>query len=256
VTDFLTSEQIADLSKIKEICDRMHADLVIIGATAILIHLRDLGRLTRDIDLTVALDLDDFRSLTQALDAEGWRSAAKLEQRWITPAQTIIDLLPAGPGLRRAGRIVWPESEFEMSLAGFEYVFPQSVPVERGQESSIRVASLPVVALKIVAYMEAPHRRAKDLQDLRPLLRRYEHDSDRLFSDDVFDAELPDFGLANAFLLGLDLGRLVSEQDIDYVERFIERFLPEDHRAEEFTEWNLGSDFAAQIQAFSKSFRL
>jgi predicted nucleotidyltransferase len=226
VTNFLTTEQLADLMKISEICQAMDADLVVIGATAILIHLGELGRLTRDIDLTVALDLDDFQSLSEALQSAGWRRMPKQEHRWVTPAQTTIDLLPAGPSLRAAGKIIWPESEFEMSLAGFDEVFRASAPVQLGQTASIRVASLPVVTLlKIVVYMEAPYRRAKDLQDIRLLLDRYEHSSDRLFSDEVFDAELSDFSLANAFLLGRDIGSLVSSHDLPLVERFIDGVL-------------------------------
>lgn len=79
--------------------------------------------------------------------------------------------------------------------------------------------------LKIMAYMDAPHRRAKDLQDIRLILRRYLHDSDELFSDAVFDAELPDFSLANAFLLGRDVGRLAEFHDTPVIEKFIDRVL-------------------------------
>jgi hypothetical protein len=44
------------------------------------------------------------------------------------PSGSIIDLLPAGPGLRKAKRIIWPDSEFEMSLIGFEHVFTRALP--------------------------------------------------------------------------------------------------------------------------------
>ena len=74
MTNFLTTEQLADLMRINGICQTMHADLVVIGATAILIQLADLGRLTRDIDLTVALDLDDFRVLSDVLEAAGFNA--------------------------------------------------------------------------------------------------------------------------------------------------------------------------------------
>ena len=92
-----------------------------------------------------------------------------------------------------------------MSLAGFDHVFTSAVEMPLAEGLSIRVAR-PVVTvlLKIIAYMEDPHRRSKDLQDIRVVLARYEADTDRLFSDAVFDAELPDFEGANAFLLGLD----------------------------------------------------
>ena len=97
MTSFFTTERLADLMQINGTCQTMGADLVVIGATAIMVQLGDLGRLTRDIDLTVALDLDNFRSLSLELELEDWQRIAKQEHRWITPTGTIIDLLPAGP---------------------------------------------------------------------------------------------------------------------------------------------------------------
>ena len=92
-----------------------------------------------------------------------------------------------------------------MSLAGFDHVFTRAVEVNLPGGIAIRVAPPIVTALlKIIAWVDAPYQRAKDLQDIRIVLRRYERDSGRLFSEDVFDAELPDFEFANAFLLGLD----------------------------------------------------
>lgn len=88
----------------------------------------------------------------------------------------------------------------------------------------IRVAPASVTALlKIIAYMDDPYRRAKDLQDIEIILGRYAAGSHRLFSDEVFDAELPDFNMANAFLLGLDLRRLATNEEVECVEQFLER---------------------------------
>jgi hypothetical protein len=71
VTNFLTTEQLADLMQINAICQTMQADLVVIAATEILIQLGNLGRLTRDIDVAIALDPDDFRSLSGVLESAG-----------------------------------------------------------------------------------------------------------------------------------------------------------------------------------------
>ena len=119
----LTPDQIADLAGINQICEELGADLVVIGATSLLILMGDLGRFTRDVDLTVALDLDEFERLTMRLAAIGWTPSPELEHRWIAPRRTIIDLLPAGAELRRSGSITWPVSRCKMSLAGFEHVF-------------------------------------------------------------------------------------------------------------------------------------
>src|SRR5689334_11099396 len=126
----LTPGQISDLAAIRKICDEMDTDVVVIGATALLLSIGDLGRFTRDVDLTVALDLSEFGQLIQRLLATGWNQALRLEHRWIGPRQTIVDLLPAGPTLRRNGSILWPESQFTMSLSGFDHVFASAIEMD------------------------------------------------------------------------------------------------------------------------------
>ncbi len=225
----LTPDQTADLAAIGNICAELRADLVVIGATSLLVTFGDIGRFTRDVDLTVALDLDEFARLTDRLLAAGWMRASGLEHRWVAPHRTVIDLLPAGPGLRSAGSIEWPVSQFAMSLAGFEHVFANAVDLPLASGSHIRVTPpIVTVLLKIIAYTEDPHRRAKDLEDIRLVLSRYEAESDRLFSDVVFDAELPDFSLANAFVLGLDLRRLATTDEAMYINKFLARLLSRD----------------------------
>jgi predicted nucleotidyltransferase len=116
-----------------------------------------------------------------------------------------------------------------MSLTGFEHVFANAFDMPLANGANIRVTPpIVTVLLKIIAYTEDPYRRAKDLDDIRLVLGRYEAESDRLFSDAVFDAELPDFSDANAFLLGLDLRGLATKEDAAYIERFLAHFLARD----------------------------
>jgi predicted nucleotidyltransferase len=231
MNQILTPDQICDLAAIRKICDEMAADVVVIGATALLLSIGDIGRFTRDVDLTVALDLNEFSQLIQRLLATGWKQSSKLEHRWVAPRQTIVDLLPAGPALRRSGSVLWPTSQFRMSLSGFDHVFASAIDVDLSANTRIRVAPVSVTALlKMIAYMEDPHRRSKDLQDIEIILGRYASGSDRLFSDEVFDAELPDFNMTNAFLLGLDLRSLATNEEAKYVERFLDRFAAGEER--------------------------
>ncbi len=60
--------------------------------------------------------------------------------------------------------------------------------------------------------------------DIRCIVAHYEEDSDRLFHATVFDARLADFSLANAFLLGMDLARICTNQEAEIVRRFLKRF--------------------------------
>ncbi len=237
-----------------KICDDMDADVVIIAATALLLSVGDIGRFTLDVDLTVALDLHEFSQLIQRLLAIGWKQSSKLEHRWVAPRQTILDLLPAGPALRRIGSILWPTSQFRMTLSGFDHVFANAISVDLSAGKPIRVAPASVTALlKIIAYMEDPNRRAKDLQDIEIILGRYASGTNRLFSDEVFDAELPDFNMANAFLLGLDLRKLATNEEAKYVEGFLERFVAGE---ESFDEQDLRMRiFHSQIRALQTGFK-
>ena len=170
--------------------------------------------------------MTDFAQLTDRLTATGWKQAPTLEHRWLSPGQTIVDLLPAGPALRHRGSMVWPLSQLTMSLSGFDHVFTSAVEVDIAEGTRIRVAPAKVTALlKIIAYVEDPYRRSKDLQDLQVILGRYEADSERLFSDEVFDAQLADFSEGNAFLLGVDLRAIAKREELTYIEKFLDRLL-------------------------------
>jgi predicted nucleotidyltransferase len=135
---------------------------------------------------------------------------------------TIMDLLPAGPKLREAKQLTWPVSQLTMSLVGFEHVFTSAQPVKFSPDLTLKVISpTALMLLKIVAFMDDPQRRVKDLDDIRGLLTEYEADSERLFSDVVIDAGLADFGLAPAFLLGVDLRALCTPEKLAIVNAFL-----------------------------------
>lgn len=217
----LTNEQTEDLVQLQMVAEQFAAEVTIIGAAALLCFV-DLERFTRDVDLVLALDLEDFATFSAELKTRGWTQEPGREQRWRGPSGSSIDLMPAGPNLRAAKRIVWPESQFAMSLVGFEHVFARAVLIAFGPDVRFKVAPPPVVVLlKIVAYTEDPYRRQKDLDDLRSLLRHYEAGSDRMFGDDVFAAELDDIEYANAFLLGSDVGAFATDEDAEIVNGFL-----------------------------------
>ncbi len=218
----LTPAQLEDLAQLHGVAEQFAADVAIIGAAALLCFV-DIGRFTRDIDLVVALDLEDFTAFADELRTRGWTQEARGEHRWRGPSDSIIDLLPAGPGLRQAKRIIWPASEFEMSLVGFEHIFTRALPFSFAQGVQYRVAPPPVIALlKIVAFMDDQHGRKKDLLDVTELFRRYDAASDRIFSDEVFAAELEEIEYANAFLLGMDVGAIATDEEVEILSAFFQ----------------------------------
>lgn len=218
----LTPEQVSDLARLRTIAEEFTTDVTIIGATALQCFI-DLPRFTNDIDLVVALDLEKFAEFVEALRVQGWNEEERREHRWRGPSGSIIDIVPAGPGLRAARAVIWPESEFAMSLIGFGHVFTRTVEVDLGADVLFGVAPPAVIALlKIVAYMDDRQRRRKDLDDLRVLFRRYEATADRIFSDEVFAAELEDIEDASAFLLGTDIGVFAADDEATIVRRFLD----------------------------------
>ena len=129
----------------------------------------------------------------------------------------------AGLKLREAQQVTWPSSQFTMSLVGFDHVFTTAQPVPFAPDLTLKViSSTALMLLKIVAFMDDQQRRVKDLDDIRGLLVQYEADSERLFSDVVIDAALQDYGLAPAFLMGLDLRGLCAEDEVVVVHAFLE----------------------------------
>jgi predicted nucleotidyltransferase len=219
----LTDSQIADLRALRDHCGALGADLVVIGAIAYQVHFPEESRHTGDIDFAVALDLDEFAELERRLLADGWIRFANREHRWRSVQGTILDLIPAGPKLREAKQVTWPVSQFTMSLVGFEHVFTSAQPFQFTPDLTLKViSSTALMLLKIVAFMDDQQRRAKDLDDIRGLLVQYEADSDRVFSDVVIDAALEDYGLASAFLLGLDLRELCTDDEVAIVHAFLD----------------------------------
>jgi predicted nucleotidyltransferase len=219
-----TEAQLADLTQLQDICNELKTQLVIIGAMAYKFHFPDIERYTADIDLTVALDLEDFAELETRLTKLGWERDKKREHRWKGSGGTLIDLLPAGTKLRAAKMLIWPESQFSMSLVGFDHVFTEAEAIKINESFTVNVASVLVLALlKIVAFLDRPYERQRDLDDLRGILSQYEEGSDRLFSDDVQAANLADFSLTNAFALGVDLRSLCTAEEIAVVETFLAR---------------------------------
>jgi hypothetical protein len=83
---------------------------------------------------------------------------------------------------------------------------------------------------------------------------RYEAESDRLFSDAVFDAALPDFSEANAFLLGLDLRGLATSEDAAYIERFLAHFLARDEEESDPDDF-AGKTLRGQLRAFERGLK-
>jgi predicted nucleotidyltransferase len=256
-------EQAAAVNQFKAICDTLHAEVVVIGAMAYLSWIDDRHRHTLDIDVAVTVDLDDYQRLVLLLRSSGWKQESKREHRWTTPEGVRIDIIPAGPTLRASSVLEWPISGMRMSLVGFEHVFKDSVSRSFGSGLTLKVIPLSVVALlKIISYVDDPHRRQKDVQDFAAILKRFNPEDERRFADDVVATGLQ-YEVTGAFLIGKDVSPLCSGEERNLVVSFIARLRDAESRSSQLFRRAVTSEFEdsehpfadALIGAFESGFR-
>jgi predicted nucleotidyltransferase len=224
----LTPDQIVAAKELQNLCRRLSADVVLIGAMAYRVWIHDLHRHTLDIDFAIAVDLDDYERLVALLREAGWEQEARREHRWTTPSGVRIDLLPAGPQLRRERILRWPASGMEMSLVGFNLVFKHAVSFQVAPDCALKVIPLPVLLLlKIVAFTENPHVRQKDLQDFAAILARFDPQHDERFRHDVLETGI-EYQAVGAYLLGTQFGPLCSPEESRLVRELLEKLSDDD----------------------------
>lgn len=194
----------------------------LIGANALACHLEQHWRVTRDIDISVAVGLKAL--VTRLGGLAGFRRDPHLECRWIGPGSVKLDVLPASRALLVAGEVVWPETGTHMNLLGFRLALEKRRPFHVTEDLSVDVAPLAVVGLlKMVSYLDRPREREHDLADLAYILEEYLPPvDDRRFASEVYDARL-DYHQASAYAFGRDLGGLLNGAERAAVEAFLER---------------------------------
>ena len=235
-----SASQLEEIQLLQSLCAKHGAEMVLIGAQAYLLLFDNPLRFTNDVDLVISLDLEDFPDFSRELSQNGWRQDENLEHRWRATGGNIYDLLPAGPRLRAQGAIIWPRSNFSMNLKGFDHVFSDFFESNAAPELKSIPAKV-LALLKIVAFMDRPDQRRKDLKDFREIAERYEAETVRMFSAEVQAAELGDFSLGSAFLLGADLQELCNADEMHIVMRFLELIENENNRYWSDFAWPQGS---------------
>jgi predicted nucleotidyltransferase len=177
-------------------------------------------RQTHDLDLSLAASLEEYPA---RLDLQhGWSPDPGFEHRWLAPTGVKVDVIPAGPELLRRGEFTWPRSGHRMSLLGFRLAFERAVPVHITADVIVRVAPVPVVVvLKMVAYMDRPGERLRDLEDIGYILEGFVGpDGKERYSDIVFERGLT-YDEVSPFLLGQEISAIVNAPEREAVQRFL-----------------------------------
>ena len=195
------------------------------GATArdlilVNVHGRSPGRATYDIDLGIAVESwEQFANLKERLIATGdFAEERGALQRLIYTDRTVgsripVNLIPFRGVASADGTIAWPPSrDIVMNVASFEEALESSVLMEMEVVSTVRVASIPGLALlKLAAWADRGRENNKDAVDLYQLLTAYADagNIDRIYDQEMALLEAVDFDmeLAGAELLGRDRRR-------------------------------------------------
>lgn len=195
------------------------AQVVLIGAAAIGVHVPMTWRGTSDLDLVLAIDVDVFGALSSRLP--GWRCEPRREHAWKSPRGVELDLLPAGASLRGEETLVFPGSGNEMDLTGIDLAFGHAVLTRLGG-CVVHIAPVEVLAvLKMVAWLDSPHR-LHDLEDLAHILEAWlPLDDERRYEDDIVAAQVP-YDDVPALLLGRAIRAVAKEPHRDVVRRFLD----------------------------------
>jgi predicted nucleotidyltransferase len=193
---------------------------VVIGASALACFMDMRWRMTQDLDLSLAAPLHGYAAGLESLP--GWSPDRLMEHHWHAPGDVRVDIVPADADLLRKGELVWPKSGQRMSLVGFRLAFNQSVPLPAAPDLSVRVAPTPVVLLlKMVAYLDRPGERERDLEDIGYILEEFVGGAppDR-FSDEVLERGLA-YEEVSPFLLGRKVSAIINHAEREVVVRFL-----------------------------------
>jgi predicted nucleotidyltransferase len=175
-------------------------------------HGLKIERATADVDFALAVaDWSEFSAARDALLASGLFVAHRRTSHKLQHAKYgWIDLIPFGAVERPDGTIAWPPAGDEvMEVLGYAEAAEASIAIALPQGQTVRVVSLPMLAvLKVFAWNDR-HRdtQGKDAVDLGLILRSYLEagNQERLYAEfpqvitDQFD-----FESTSGWLLGHD----------------------------------------------------
>lgn len=184
--------------------------VVLVGAAALSAHVA-LPRSTGDVDLLLVASIADF---TPWLSRLGWQQDPKQAHRWRCGGNALADVLPASDDVLRSGLVRF--DDFVMNAQGLDLALRHTTRVLiPGHEVSIDVATLPaLIVLKVVAWLDRPQERGKDLDDLAHLLEHALADDDERRWDPAHPVgalELP-HDEQSAFHAGLEVGRIAQPE--------------------------------------------
>ena len=188
---------------------------VVIGATALHHHV-PLRRQTADVDLAVVADPEEIAAVLRS--QRGWTPDPAHADRWKNGDER-LDVVPASSALVEAGVVRFERSGKELSLVGFDLALAHTVLVPV-LDVEVEVAELAaIVVLKMIAWLDRPEERRKDLGDLAHVLDRALPDFDeQRWEPPLVDVEVED---QSAFFVGRSVRAIAQAAHVGHVNEFL-----------------------------------
>jgi predicted nucleotidyltransferase len=232
----ITPAAVEALKIVDMIVSQFGKKLVLIGAAVPhILAVSANSRTTRDIDAVVeANGWQNFQQIREQLFGQGFRQGPAPHNFRFNEVE--IDLIPFGNDLIENDQLVWPETKMVMSTLGLEEAFECAITKEVAPNFSISVVSIAgLVLLKIIAYMDRPEQRARDLQDI---IDNFEHYNDEQSYDErfnltglVIDEVEITYEETGAYIIGSELAKIAKPKSRSVVAKFLAAISDEYARA-------------------------
>jgi predicted nucleotidyltransferase len=169
----MESKTIEALRILSRVLSERGRRFVLIGAMVpqIVLDFREIdaagSRETRDVDAVAEVaSWEDFANLRDRLLQEGFRQG-RVAHEFLWDTDVRIDLIPFGPALVEGDRLTWPNDGAVMNVCGLEEALECAREKKITDDLTLPVVTIPgSVLTKIIAYLDRPQARVRDLIDM------------------------------------------------------------------------------------------
>ncbi len=185
------------------------------------------SRETRDLDAVAEVSSwEDFDRIRERLLQEGFRPGQVAHELWLND-DVRIDLIPFGPDLVKEDKLSWPYGDSIMTACGLEEALDCAREEQVAGDLTIPVITIPgLVLTKVIAYMDRPEERVRDLIDTLYCFEHYEMATRQSRRFDTAGADVDGsavtFEEAGAFVLGMEVAALAKPKSLEIVHHFLD----------------------------------
>jgi predicted nucleotidyltransferase len=176
-----------------------------------------MPRVTADVDVAMVAS---GGSVAEGLSAAGWTQDSGVMHRWRLQG-AMVDVIQVSEEDLLAGVVDLDGAA--LSVVGFDLAFSEGNIIRVTPATEVRVPPLSVlVLLKMIAWMDRPYERAKDLGDIAHIWDNALSDDDRWTEPSPWLDEEVDYDNQSPFSVGWRLGQIARPGHVHWAKRFLD----------------------------------